>query len=195
MTKTCNKCSEEKLLSDFGKAGFYKGVQQYQANCRVCRRAMEKGYRQTNKEGVRTKNKKWRDANRETALAATARWHETNKEYSLEVSRQWKRANKDRVKEANNNRRALLKERTREQPTRGYWKKLLSFYGERCMKPGCGATEDLTLDHVVSLNKQGWHEFTNWQILCKPCNSGKRDWHHTDYRDWSRGILADTRRL
>jgi 5-methylcytosine-specific restriction endonuclease McrA len=95
------------------------------------------------------------------------------------------------VKETNQNRRALLMERTRCEVARGYWNIMRSFYGSQCMSPECDATENLTLDHVVPLSKEGWHEFANWQILCKPCNSGKRDWHSEDYRPWPK--LIDTK--
>jgi 5-methylcytosine-specific restriction endonuclease McrA len=39
----------------------------------------------------------------------------------------------------------------------------------------CGATENLTLDHVIPKSKGGRGTFTNIQTLCKPCNTDKAD--------------------
>lgn len=38
----------------------------------------------------------------------------------------------------------------------------------------CGAAEDLTADHVVPLARGGTHEGER-QVLCRACNSRKRD--------------------
>ena len=37
---------------------------------------------------------------------------------------------------------------------------------------GCGATDDLTADHVVPLARGGRHD-GHRQVLCRPCNSRK----------------------
>jgi 5-methylcytosine-specific restriction endonuclease McrA len=45
--------------------------------------------------------------------------------------------------------------------------------GMRCIT--CGATEDLTLDHIVSELAGGSNAIENLQTLCRPCNASKRD--------------------
>lgn len=66
---------------------------------------------------------------------------------------------------------------------------VLDHYGRVCACPGCGATEGLTIDHVDPaadlatgltsyklcrwIIKNGFPE--GFQILCKPCNSSKKD--------------------
>jgi 5-methylcytosine-specific restriction endonuclease McrA len=37
----------------------------------------------------------------------------------------------------------------------------------------CGATADLTVDHIVPVARGGGHERHNLQVLCRPCNSRK----------------------
>lgn len=51
--------------------------------------------------------------------------------------------------------------------------------GRACLK--CGATESLSIDHVVPLAKGGDNSPSNLQTLCKRCNSGKGD-TTTDHR-------------
>jgi hypothetical protein len=41
----------------------------------------------------------------------------------------------------------------------------------RCLK--CGATDDLTVDHIRALARGGGHNMTNLQTLCRSCNSRK----------------------
>lgn len=45
--------------------------------------------------------------------------------------------------------------------------------GARCKK--CGSTENLSLDHITPISKGGNYDERNLQILCRSCNSQKRD--------------------
>lgn len=39
----------------------------------------------------------------------------------------------------------------------------------------CGATDDLSIDHIKPLSKGGANRFSNMQTLCKACNLAKAD--------------------
>lgn len=41
--------------------------------------------------------------------------------------------------------------------------------GHRCL--ACGATEDLTVDHIKHQSRGGGHEIENLRTLCRSCNS------------------------
>jgi len=43
----------------------------------------------------------------------------------------------------------------------------------RCVK--CGSDRQLTVDHIIPLAKGGSNDLSNFQTLCRRCNSGKRD--------------------
>jgi hypothetical protein len=43
--------------------------------------------------------------------------------------------------------------------------------GNACLR--CGATDDLTLDHIYPWSKGGPDSYSNLQTLCRPCNSSK----------------------
>lgn len=45
--------------------------------------------------------------------------------------------------------------------------------GHRCRH--CGIAENLSVDHIQAWSKGGAHDMTNFQTLCRPCNSSKGD--------------------
>jgi len=51
--------------------------------------------------------------------------------------------------------------------------KLLKKYKFKCNN--CSSTDKLTIDHIKPFSKGGTDNFSNLQILCKSCNSKKRD--------------------
>lgn len=51
------------------------------------------------------------------------------------------------------------------------WRYLLEQTAGRCLR--CGATENLTLDHVSPRRHRGRNRLANYQVLCFPCNKWK----------------------
>lgn len=47
------------------------------------------------------------------------------------------------------------------------------FYRDGKVCARCGATEDLTIDHIVAIVNGGSDELTNLQVLCRSCNAQK----------------------
>jgi len=43
--------------------------------------------------------------------------------------------------------------------------------GKVCVN--CGATEDLTIDHIIAITNGGTDDLRNLQVLCRACNSSK----------------------
>lgn len=53
------------------------------------------------------------------------------------------------------------------------WHRVLTHYGDKCIK--CGCPDYVTIDHVVPLSVGGRNHYTNLQPLCTGCNSQKSD--------------------
>jgi len=54
---------------------------------------------------------------------------------------------------------------------KGVFEYLSNLYGSECVY--CGATEDLTVDHIKPIFKGGTNSIDNLQILCRRCNCRK----------------------
>lgn len=52
-----------------------------------------------------------------------------------------------------------------------WYGQLVETYGETCAN--CGETDNLVVDHIVSIAKGGRSEFDNLQLLCVTCNGIK----------------------
>lgn len=48
---------------------------------------------------------------------------------------------------------------------------MIQFDGRPCA--ACGSRRDTSIDHRIPLAKGGAHHHSNWQVLCKRCNSFK----------------------
>lgn len=51
--------------------------------------------------------------------------------------------------------------------------------GYKCLK--CGSKENLQIDHIISVYKNGKNELENLQTLCKKCNCSKNPVDDLDY--------------
>lgn len=66
-----------------------------------------------------------------------------------------------------------LRRRAFNRKTRDLFVQLVARDGGTCAR--CGATEKLTIDHIIPMIRGGSDDLSNLQILCKRCNSSKRD--------------------
>ena len=62
------------------------------------------------------------------------------------------------------------------------WQEMLDFFGNKCIKCGSDCIGRPTKDHIVPQSWGGVDEISNWQPLCRECNSSKCADHATDYR-------------
>ena len=135
-------------------------------------REVHRRYREKDPERAREKTRRWRAANLEQARAN-----------ARESVRRWREANPDIARQMASELRQQLRV------------VIFDHYGHICACPGCGATKDLTVDHINGQGEAhraelfngrqqaGWHFYAwlveqgfpeGFQVLCRPCNASKR---------------------
>ena len=136
-------------------------------------------YCEANREKRRAYGAEYREANREKENARYAKWREENLEKEKARNAKWRKENPEKKETCRVNYRAALAGADGTH-TVDEWRIILDHYGNACLK--CGATENITKDHIVAINNGGSNWANNLQPLCASCNSAKRDYHSTDYR-------------
>jgi 5-methylcytosine-specific restriction endonuclease McrA len=82
---------------------------------------------------------------------------------------EYKRKNKEKVREHAATRRARGGQRVPPNTV----KRLIELQRGKCAVCRCKLPEGFHLDHIVPVAKGGVSEFTNFQLLCPPCNLRK----------------------
>ena len=106
----------------------------------------------------------------ERKRAVAKEWRKTNPKKYKAAQDDWRLRNLDKHNENARLRRARLRNAKTGLVTRKELKRLLSGF---CAY--CGATGQLTIDHVIPLARGGDHTIGNFAPACKKCNSTKGD--------------------
>lgn len=161
--KRCTKCGQDKPLSAFGVHKIMKDG--LRSVCKVCNNDAAKKYVTENRDEILVRRSEYRRKNRDQ-IKRSAR-----NDYLR---------NSDRYKKHARARKARIKGATVFKLPNGFEDMLYEFYGNKCLYPGCGAS-NLTLDHVKPLSRGGDHAWWNFQPLCQFHNFSKHA-KHQDYR-------------
>lgn len=205
-SKHCTKCGENKPLSAFNPRSDNGKLRPW---CVECNRRYKQQHRAANREMYGTTRRVYYAAHRERIRAQQKRDYDANPEKFREWSRQfreqhpdktsfwarrsywrhvaerraksrkWYRANKERALIHTHRRRARLVANGGTYTVRE-WRAMVSWFGDCCLC--CGASERLTIDHVLPVARGGSNDIANLQPLCRPCNASKKA-RHIDYRD------------
>ena len=166
--KACSKCGEVKPLGEYHKQkGKQDGVR---AECKVCRVITTAAYREANKDQIAAGKRAYYEANRDKVIADSRAYGKANPDKQNARNRAWAKANPEKIAEKSQRRRARKKANGVYQITN---KDMRRIYGSPCA--ACGATGDMTADHVIPINRGGHHSIGNLQPLCGACNSSKHD--------------------
>lgn len=159
LSALCKPCKKKQRLENIDKFKEYD-----RRSCEKNRSTKEQ------KDRIRSLRKKWRNKNKNEIN------FKNRQNYDPSKNREWMR------------RRRARKNQIPDTMPKGWWQMMLDFYGSKCAK--CGSEDNLSHDHIIPItHPDSSHSLLNSQILCFSCNSSKNNIHHTDYRDWSRGIL------
>jgi len=110
--KTCNKCKEEKELSEFYKNKRKKGG--LSRECKECTKRRSKQYYQDNKENATERHRSYYQDNKEKIAEQQKQYYRANKEKIAEQQKQYYQANREAIKAcakqyAQDNREAIQK--------------------------------------------------------------------------------------
>lgn len=147
-----------------------------------------KRYRERHPDRIEERVRRWRDENREYVKtyrrehylanadelrAKSKDWYYANKKLALKRRKEWLKRKPYKIAEANNRRRAK-KRNAAGSFTYSDVIAMKKWQGGRCWY--CGTKRrKLTIDHRVALSKGGTNYPSNLQLVCKSCNSRKRD--------------------
>ena len=132
----------------------------------------QKQYRVKHRETFNARDRNWRKKNPEKQAQACKTWRLANPEKSLEAHRTWQRNHYAHVLAYNAARRAK-RSGVGEHFSADQVQQVLEQFGARCFK--CGNTETLSIDHHMPLVLGHALEFGNAVVLCRKCNSRKKD--------------------
>jgi len=128
-------------------------------------------------------------ANPAAGREKSRRYYNEKREDCLARNKAWREANPEKVRAIKLNRRARLS--GAGQPRHGMVSdieitEIIERQKGRCAS--CGCKRRLEMDHIMPLALGGRGDKTNFQGLCKPCNSAKHAKHPIDFNR-SRGLL------
>jgi len=150
------------------------------------RREYMRGYYAENRERCREVNNASQRRNSHKYIETKRAWTDANRDKQRKSLRDWKRRNPDKVNAETHVRRARLAGAegvyTVEDIAR-----ITKAQGGKCAC--CRKRRKLTVDHIVPITKGGSNWPTNIQMLCGPCNSGKRDRDMIDFMQTNGRLL------
>jgi 5-methylcytosine-specific restriction endonuclease McrA len=198
--KRCRVCKTWQPLSHFTK--YKRSADRLSYDCRDCDRKRYLTWLHSDKaknderrrQSARTPKRRatarlYTDRFRDRRHAYYKKYYDKYRDKIREKKRSWMKAHRDtrrRWLERNRPRHASYthKRKARMMSNGGtydvtHWIEMCAWFGDRCLR--CGASEVLTVDHVVPINLGGRNIIQNLQPLCLSCNCSKQD-RIADYR-------------
>ena len=166
MTKTCTKCKEVKLLTEFHEHKASKCG--YRPTCKLCRKV----YYSANRDHIIEYSKTYKQNNPDKNYEHCKVYRLRHKIADNKRKRKWEQNHPEYMREKGRKRRAL-KHSVNENYTRSDEVYTKALFDNTCAC--CGSTHDICIDHHQPLIKGNALTRQNAVVLCRPCNASKRD--------------------
>lgn len=160
--KKCSVCGVAKSYDDFHKKSC--SADGLRAQCKPCRRLQALDYAKRNPEKVKAASRRWANNNRARCNANHAKYIKNNPQLNRDKS------SRRRARVKQNGIFAISK------------KELQRLYASPCFS--CGSSAQITMDHIIPIDRGGTHSIGNLMPLCRPCNSSKHDRTLTEWKLW-----------
>lgn len=142
-------------------------------------------WRLKNPEKVKEADRRYRQNNPEAAYASQLKWRLNNADHLKELYRDYAKKNwEDRYA---NKHRHQARSRGREVDL-VLRKEIRRLYHSACIY--CGATERITLDHLIPLSRGGDHTIGNLAPACRSCNARKGTKLPIEYKVWRKKVMS-----
>ena len=159
--KKCKECGVELVA---GENWWPSCIKQYKYICIKCHKAQGRRWREARLDY----DYQYHQAHKKKRNANMRQWHAEHREERTEYERQWREENSSKARE---HRRCYRARKANATIGEIDDQKIYELYNQTCIY--CGATEDLALDHIVSLDEGGPHCEDNLVVACRSCNSSK----------------------
>ena len=203
-TKTCTKCGETKLETEFWLHRSKTNPSRRRSRCKPCETADHAAYVEAHREELNAYCRTLRRGN-ERHLAVKRAWTETNREkvnrqhrerqpiYTVAYRpqrqkryrekktaiyayiRQWNKNNPARRIQYEARRRAHERNAPRNDFTFAQWQEIQEVWDHRCAYCTRRMKGRLDMEHIIPLSKGGSHTASNIVPACRSCNSKKKD--------------------
>ena len=172
--KICTRCEVNKELEDFHKHSECIGGRR-----NICKECVKK-YQHENAASIRDRGVEYYLNHRDAIKESVSDWRKNNPDKVKNYRKKWREKNPKSSSQIMATRRAREKNQMGYMPS-GAYACVLQYYNH-CLYPGCGTTENLHVDHVISLASGGLHDISNLQVLCQYHNISKGK-QNIDYRN------------
>ena len=163
--KRCSRCGDVKELNQFYKDSRIKNGKK--AHCKVCDKVYVRSPQRFKNAAIKRKeNKNWGNKNRKPS--ALKRKYNPSKKAEYDKKYRSSEKGKSNCKNRKYKYRSLNKDSNFKIED---WRKLLSGFDNKCAY--CGSENDMSIDHIIPISKEGTSHIYNLLPACRQCNRKK----------------------
>lgn len=173
VTKICSKCKKEKLTTEFPKCSRNKDG--LDTHCKECRNAVNKNYRNNNKEWFKNNRKKNYIKNKEKILAQKSLYAAKHKKEKAEYDKIYRQKNKKRIQALQKEwSKKSIKHRIISNLRRRLHRVLKGNVKSEKTLSLIGCSSEFLKEYIENKFQEGmsWENYGEWHIdHIKPCSS------------------------
>lgn len=185
--KVCSKCGKILVANKTNFRSDKGGKWNLKSRCRQCGKEYDKERRkdEDRKKYLQEYNKQYRESNKEYLKKWKEQYRkekkEEIKEYNKQYYKQWKEDNPEKIFNNAQKRRHKIENQGRGI-SKEQWLEMMEFFDWKCAYSGIQLNKDnRSIDHIISLNKNGLNEPWNCVPMYKNYNTSK---HINDMIAW-----------
>lgn len=175
MSKFCPRCSTLKQFDEFKPSNKRKDGRD--GICRICSNELNREYKKRNKSKIEESRKEYKQANKTKIKLSSKDYYIKNKDHIKTRNSEYNKNNRDLC----NAKLARYRAKKKNQTHKDYNNDIaLSFYEHSQRVSRCLGIR-YQVDHILPINKGGYHHHGNLQSIPAHFNESKQD--NLDYRN------------